>query len=372
MKKNRTKQSSIIRAFCGILGILLLLCSLSSCSKPPEFSEIRERFEELVLASGEINTIFYGVGLPTYERVTDPRETTKTYQKEATGEIFHYYELTDEVYGRVLAYRLFLENSVYVDPQSGTKYFYYQIFDVTYGRIMVAKSADGEKEYYLQLLDEAKQDVIPDYIDAEQGIYGYLLSDFSYDRNYKEESAYAYVQVVSTADSGRTAIYADEAEGIWCYLLPEYKEPVFESYYSEDDPTDYDYVTVDSPYGSIDQIKMAAEAVYSEEYLSSIYNSLFVGTVGADQSLIGLSARYMEYTDENGSMSLMMSNTYRPLISETRQYLFDTATIIKPANSEFVTIAVDSYLPSKPDEILNVTVTMVLQDGVWLLDQPTY
>ncbi len=372
MKQIKPKKANGIRFLCGILGIILLLLSLSGCSKPPKLTEIRDRFEELVLASAEINTIFYGAGLPTYERVTDPRETTETYQKTETGEIFHYYELKDETYGRIIAYRLFLGNSVYVDPESGTKYFYYQIFDEQYGKIIVAKTSDGKNEYYLQLLDAEKTGISADYVNEEKKIYGYLLSDFSYDRNYKEESAYTYVQVLSAADSTRTPVYIDMQASIWCYGIPDYQEPVFESYYSESDPSDYDYVTLDSKYGSIGEIKAAAEAVYSESYLSSIYDSLFVGTVGADQNLLGMNARYMEYTDEMGVMSLMMSNTYESLITETRQYLFETAEMTKPSNREFVTIAVDSYLPSKPDEILRVTVTMVLQDGVWLLDQPTY
>ena len=99
---------------------------------------------------------------------------------------------------------------------------------------------------------------------------------------------------------------------------------------------------------------------------------MFVGTLGADQSVNGIDARYMEYQDEAGNTSLMKSNTYDPLIKETRQYLFDTAEIVEPSNSEFVTIEVDSYLPSAPEKILRVEVTMVFEDGVWMLDCPTY
>ena len=82
--KNRVKKSICMRVFTGILCLFLLSPALSSCSKPPEFSEISERFRELVLASYEINKIFYGEGLPTYERVTDPRETTELFEKKET------------------------------------------------------------------------------------------------------------------------------------------------------------------------------------------------------------------------------------------------------------------------------------------------
>ncbi len=357
---------AVVLCLAIIVGVVVYFCT-----RPPELAEIRARFEELVLASGEINTVFFGTGLPTYERVTDPRETTEIYQKEATGERFYYYQLEDEIYGTVIAYRLYLENLVYVDPD-GIKYFYYQIYDETYGKIMVAKTSDGKTEYYLQLLDEPWEGETPDYTDEKGGVFGYLLTDFSYDRNYKDESSFSYVQRTETPMEGKTALYADTEEKIWCYTLSDYEEPVFESYYTDSDPTDYDYVTMDSKYISISQIKEAAELVYSSEYLEAIYDAQFVGAVGADESVSGFSARYMEYTDENGSASLMMSNTYEPFITETRQYLFDTAELVRPSNYKFVTIAVDSYLPSKPDEILRVTVTMVLQDGVWMLDQPTY
>ena len=87
---------------------------------------------------------------------------------------------------------------------------------------------------------------------------------------------------------------------------------------------------------------------------------------------VSISAKEWTYKDEAGNTSLMKSNTYDPLIKETRQYLFETAEIVEPSNSEFVTIEVDSYLPSAPEKILRVEVTMVFENGVWKLDCPTY
>ncbi len=370
MMKNTVKRNGK-RLLLGVLCLCLTLPLFFSCSKPPEFSEIRDRFCQLVEASYEINGIFFGEGLPTYERVTDPRETTELYVKEATGEKFYYYELQDGTYGRIIAYRLMLDRSVYVDPESGVKYFYYPIYDKDYGKITVVKSSDGKQEYYLQMTDAPKDGVTADYADEAKGVWGYLLSDFSYNSEYGEH--YTYLQVTDHPVGGEVEpVFADEAESIYCYPLKNYVEPVYESYYNDTDPTDYDYVRMESKYHSINQIKAAAEQVYSKEYLASIYDAQFVGTVAADSSVSGLFARYMEYTDDMGNMSLMKSNTYKPLISETRLYHFDTAKIVKPANKNFVTVSVDSYLPSNPDSILNVTVTMVLQDGVWMLDCATY
>ena len=60
-----------------------------------------------------------------------------------------------------------------------------------------------------------------------------------------------------------------------------------------------------------------------------------------------------------------------PLITETRHYRFDTITIVKPSRADYVNFTVDSYLESAPEDILNVRLSIVLEDGVWKLDAPT-
>lgn len=372
MMKRNAKRGKLQSVFLILLCFCMLLPVLSSCSKPPELSEISDRLRELVEASYEINMIFYGEGLETYERVTDPRETTEVFEKEETGELFHYYEFEDKTYGRVLAYRQNFDSEMYQDSKTGIKYYYYHIYDDKYGKIIVAKSLSPQAQYYIQITDAPKEGVTADYTNEAKGEWGYLLSDFTYDRDY-EDNKYTFLRVSGEPIDGEEAFYADAEEKIYCYLLPDdYEEPVFESYYTKDDPEDYDYVRQDGKYLSISEIKSAAEAVYSKEFLESMYDMMFVGTVGADGTTNGISARYKEYQDEMGNITLMKSNTYNPLIKETRLYLFDTAEIVEPSNGDFVTIAVDSYLPSKPDKILNVTVTMVLENGVWMLDGPTY
>ncbi|MBR2926673.1 MAG: hypothetical protein IKC31_03750 [Clostridia bacterium] len=60
------------RLVCAALAVLLLLSSsltLSSCGgKAPKIEQIYDRVVELVEASHEINTVFYGAGLPVYAR----------------------------------------------------------------------------------------------------------------------------------------------------------------------------------------------------------------------------------------------------------------------------------------------------------------
>jgi len=279
----------------------MLVPMLVACaSKPPEYAEIDGRFRELVEASAEINKIFFGEGLETYERITDPKSTTTAIVEEKTAEdgtvtkVYHYYYIVpDKTYGEVYAYR---------------------------------------KSY----LDD-----------------------------------YTYLQVFTTPMEGRVPFYESEERSQYAYVLEGYTEPEYEFFYDSDDPADYDYVKENEKYRSVADIKAAAEKVYSKEYLDAIYATMFIGTM-PEGSVEGFSARYIEYADDEGNVSLMKSNQYEPLIHEVRQFDFSTAKIIRPANGEFVTITVDTYLPSAPEARLTVKMTMILQDGVWMLDSATY
>ena len=269
------------------------LTAFTSCGKAPEFSEIEARLRELIDASYEINDIFFGYGLPVYERVYDPHETTEVIIDEKTDERTYYYEINDKELGRVIAYR-----SSYNDP-------------------------------------------------------------------------YSYVQVVKEKDEIRTLVF--ENGSVYAYALENYVEPHYEFYYKKSDPDGYDYISADSKYQTIQQIKAAAEQVYSMDYLESLYESLFDGTVvKSGTTLTSNTARFMEYEDEDGIVTLMMSNTYEPLVKEKRIYDFSTAKIVRPKRKDFVTISIDSYLESNPNERLNIKLTMILQDGVWMLDSGTY
>ena len=277
-----------------ILCLCLLLSFTVSCSRPPEYVEIEGRLKELVEASYQVNQLLFGEGLPTYERVYDPRSTTDVFKDTENGKNYYYYELNDPKLGRVVAFR-----SSYLD-------------------------------------------------------------------------GFSYVQVLKEADDTRELYYKHPTAKAYCYLLTDYEEPTYEFFYDEEDPVDYDYVRYDQEIQSINQIKALAEQVYSTEYLAGIYESTFVGTLSAADSVNGLSARYMEYTDEEGNASLMESNTYKPLIHERRLYNFSTAKIVRPANKKFVTIEIDSYLESTPQQIQRIRLSMILQDGVWMLDSATY
>ena len=356
-----------------IISIALCLCALTtalvSCSKPPEYEEIEERFQALVAASAEINHLFFGEGLETYPRVEDPRSSTKTYIEKETGKSYHYYSFQDDAVGEILAFRPYVEKNVYEDSKTGNKYFYYHVTDDTYGKIIVIDSLDTkEHNVSLQILSEPKTGEEPYYKNEEKGEYGYLLEEYS----FEAEPAFRYLVKEGSPRDGEAPVYADSGKGAYYYSLSDYKEPKYESFYDDTDPAGYEYVRAESKYQSIAQMKEAAKQVYSAQYLESIYDTLFVGTVGVTDSVSGLSAKYMEYAAEDGSVTLMRSTEIKPYIAETREFDFATAKIVKPANAEFVTVSVETYLPSDPENRLTVKIGMILQDGIWMLDSATY
>ena len=219
-------------------------------------------------------------------------------------------------------------------------------------------------EYYYYEIDDPEHGHILAYrtIALKKGEDGKLITAFDY-----------LLRSESKID-GKSAVYEDTANGYYYYDI-DYTEPLYDFYYSATDPENYDYVSADSEYHSIEQIKAEAEQVYSRDYLNaSVYETLFTGASASEKTEM-LRARYIEYTnpDEGDTVSsLMQSNTYSALVSETRIFDFSTARIVKPSSKKLVNIEVETYLESKPDQRQTVRVTMVLQDGQWYLDSGTY
>lgn len=349
-----------------LLCILMLVGALTSCSPPPEFEEIEDRLRELIEASYEVNAIFFGEGLPVYEHVMDPRAVMEVLRGD-DGLMTYYYELEDEEYGRVVAYRTTMLNYVYVEledaPRDGETALY----------------ADEEKGVYAYALSgffhEKDSDTeVSQREDEESGriTYYYELEDEEHGRVVAYRHSYPSYTYVQVTEEKKEAAPVWEDDGLYAYLLADYKETEYEYYYTENDPEDYDYVRTECPYGSISEIKALAESVYSADYLASIYVAQFDGAA-TGESLGMLTARYMENTNEYGDTRLMKSNTFEAYITDKRIFDFSTAKIVDPKRSNFVTIEIESYYESTPDDRFTAKITMLLQDdGQWYLDSGTY
>lgn len=125
---------------------------------------------------------------------------------------------------------------------------------------------------------------------------------------------------------------------------------------------DYEMVRSDSKYLTVEQIKEAAEKVYSADYLDSVYDMAFVGY--ADETIGVVAARYYEY---DGWIYKSMSSL--PLTTGARNYDFDTIKIVKPSKADYINFTVDT---EKDGEKLTITLSALLTDDGWRLDSPTY
>lgn len=385
----------------------MLAVSLTSCAKPPEYAEIEARFRELVEASYEINDLLFGEGLEVY-----PRAYENKFSVYEDGEVTcHYYELEDAELGRLIAYRytetMFFvsgdearEDSVYTD-ESGKHYFRvaydkeYDANDVGVTEVSSYKNvntgevyhfysdADGNSfyriEYGCEVTEEEKEndkEKISSYEDTQSGktYRFYVVEDEALGKIYKyiyRQSSLKYLQYSESERAGEKAVYTDDTG---YYYSVEYEESESEFYYDADDPKGYSYVRFDAKYKSVEEIKSAAEAVYSKQYLEGIYQALFDGAaVGSSQGSGMLRARYYSYDDGEGQVWLMEADDYESRISGKRIYDFSTAKVVKPGSREFANIEIESYLEGKPEERTTVRLSLIKQeDGNWYLDSPTY
>ena len=69
--KNKKKLITVIVAVALVLIALIVTVVVVAVRKnrPPALEDVRGRFEQVLSASGEINEIFWGKGLPTYPRI---------------------------------------------------------------------------------------------------------------------------------------------------------------------------------------------------------------------------------------------------------------------------------------------------------------
>lgn len=326
---NRKKLIALIATTGAVLAILaaVLITGLVRNRRPPALEDIRARVEELVLASREVNEIFFGEGLPSYERIYVPDYTLGKYQTTYNGKEYNrsYYVFTDHEGRRMIKYQYCLAAGSDTD-------------------------GDGKADRY-------------EYPDLEFG--GFLsveyVNDYRYAEIFFEKTDDAFYEGETKNAAGET---------VPCFLVRRdgYTEPF---YYTAEDDLYYDYVTEDCAYQSIDEIKALANTVYSAEYLASVYESIFTGITVSDRDTGTLLARYAEIEMEDGFLYLMKSNRTEPL-NVKRVYDFSTMKMVKPSNSTYVTVEMETYLEGDETNRLAVRVALVFENGQWMLDSPTY
>lgn len=133
----------------------------------------------------------------------------------------------------------------------------------------------------------------------------------------------------------------------------------------------YEIVTNYTKFVSEQDIRDAAELVYSTAYLEKVlYENAFVG-YATDDGTGNPTVSAARYIDENGTLYQSASGM-NYIKNGMRVYDFSTMKVVAPSNSEVCYVTIDSFMPKTPDHIESVKLRLVLQDdGQWYLDSFT-
>ena len=134
--------------------------------------------------------------------------------------------------------------------------------------------------------------------------------------------------------------------------------------YYNDSVSGYNRVVLEnSKYLNVEDMKEAAEKIFSNEYLSELYESAFDGIMISDTNA------YVRFYD-NTEWLYQNINAGEFSLSE-RIYDYSTMEIVNPSNSKYVTVSIESYTLSDPTR-KTVNLSFVYENGNWFLDSPTY
>ena len=134
--------------------------------------------------------------------------------------------------------------------------------------------------------------------------------------------------------------------------------------YDEDTFDGYEYVRDECKYQTIEQIKLAAEKIYSKNYLKNIYVQIFDGYM-IDSQHYNL-AKYIENTKGFFCYSLD-----EDLVDKL---VFDHSTmkIIKPSRADYVNIEISAAPENNPSATFKMKVSFILENGEWYLESPSF
>ena len=132
----------------------------------------------------------------------------------------------------------------------------------------------------------------------------------------------------------------------------------------------YEIVRSDCRYQSTSELKDLAEKVYSKQYLSGIYVMGFDGYADENSDQI-TTARYLHAGEYFLKYAAGEKDSFN-ILPGKRMYRYDTMEIAELSTADMVNIRIDSYLEGDEQNVLQVTLRFVKQDGEWYLDTPTY
>jgi hypothetical protein len=334
-----------------VLAAVLIVMNVLN-NRPPKFESVKDRFQQLLTDSQEVNEMIWGAGLPTYRRVErvilafdvefeaefekkvekENGEIVLEKEKKLVQETLGYYFYEDDTYGTIVSYE-------------------YQ------ARVWTGKTTDVKLPS-----GEIKTVNVYAVYDVETGN---VLAEY-------QNGAARFARKTQTPIAGESAIF--EKNGYYYYALPGYENEdlAFAGVYNGKEDSHYDYVRFDQSYKYTDDVKTALDAVYSAAFAAPLYEYLFTGVIGATGE--ANQPAYMDYTNDENASYLMRSNDtgswqWRdPLPAVT----FDFATMqMVDGNAQKVTVTVD-YRLAGSEEVKQMKVDFVLENGKWLLNTPSF
>ena len=140
-------------------------------------------------------------------------------------------------------------------------------------------------------------------------------------------------------------------------------------YYGLNSAQSYEMITQNAKFYSVDEIKQAAEKIYSKDYLNDVlYKTAFDGYAiedGAGGAVVGVSRYY-----ENEGYFWQAKN-HKVFYTAMRIYDYSTMQVHALGRGDACVVTMDSWLEDTPEKVENVEIPLVLQDGKWLLDNFT-
>ena len=186
----------------------------------------------------------------------------------------------------------------------------------------------------------------------------------------KLESIYDRVVQLIEASYELNEIFYGEGLPYYDRNLPVY-ESIYNDYMTEQYTRDYNIVNRDAKYTSVEEIKLAAEQVYTKSLLEdTVYPGVFDGLITTDLGSTShvASARYLQGNDD---LYILIEKETDPAAPVPLVYDYASMKIIKPSNATRVLISIDAWEYTNPSRIIQEQITLAYVDGEWYLDSLT-
>lgn len=144
----------------------------------------------------------------------------------------------------------------------------------------------------------------------------------------------------------------------------------------------YEYVAEDCKYLTTTSIKLAAEEIYTMDFLKGVYQTAFDGYADGDVGIVA--ARFL---DEGGY--LLQEENIESQLNGVKKYDYSTMKIVKPSTQDLLNVEIECWLedvvnadqykdlPGEMGQLMRgervkVTLSFVLTALGWRLDTPSY